>query len=209
MLAGFAQPILQCCAQCLGTYQEINMVILSDTLASVLEACKYRTDIVRHPDFLNMIMPPLIARWNAVDAAAPPGSGGGDPHQFKPLLEGLTSVAVAVGPAFEPFAPPVFKKCLDIIETTLIVMLSGHDGMGAGVGDPMEMGDYIDFDPMCVSLDLVAGIAEGVVPHARPCCAQAIFSICSCTAWRMSIQTCSRARLECWERWERLAQVTL
>ena len=59
LLAGFAQPILQCCAQCLGTYQEINMVILSDTLASVLEACKYRTDIVRHPDFLNMIMPPL------------------------------------------------------------------------------------------------------------------------------------------------------
>jgi transportin-1 len=166
LLAGLAQPVLQCCAQCLGTYQEINMVILCDTLATVLEACKHRTDIVRHPDFLNMIMPPLIARWNAVDAAAPPGSGGGDPHQFKPLLEGLTSVAVAVGPAFEPFAPPVFKKCLDIIETTLIVMLSGHDGMGGGVGDPMEMGDYIDFDPMCVALDLIAGIAEGV---GAPC----------------------------------------
>ena len=162
LLAGFAQPVLSCCAQCLGTYQEINMIILCDTLATVLEACKHRTDIVRHPDFLKMIMPPLIARWNAVDAAAPPGSGGGDPQQFKPLLEGLTSVAVAVGPAFEPFAPPVFKKCLDIIEATLIVMLSGHDGNGAGVGDPMEMGDYIDFDPMCVALDLIAGIAEGV-----------------------------------------------
>ena len=48
-------------------------------------------------------------------------------------------MAVAVGPAFEPFAPPVFKKCLDIIETTLIVMLSGHDGMGGGVNDPISI----------------------------------------------------------------------
>ena len=72
-------------------------------------------------------------------------------------MEGMTSVAAAVGPAFEPFAPPVFQKCLEIIETAMIVVL------GAEVSGEDHF-DYIDVDPMCVALDLIAGIAEGMGP---------------------------------------------
>ena len=141
LLIPYAQPMLQTCVQCLNSYQERNMVLVCDTMAFVIECCKSRHDIVRSPAFLQMMMPPLIARWD--------GLQNDDDHAFFPLMEGMTSVAAAVGAAFEPFAPPVFAKCITIIEKALDVGSSEY---------------YIDVDPMCVALDLIAGIAEGLGP---------------------------------------------
>ena len=147
LILPYAQPMLQTCVQCLNSYQERNMVLVCDTMAFVIECCKSRHDVVRSPQFLQMMMPPLIARWNSLKQA--------EDHQYVPIMEGMTSVAAAVGPGFEPFAPPVFSKCLDIIETAMIVVLGSEEA-----GE--DCFDYIDVDPMCVALDLVAGIAEGL-----------------------------------------------
>jgi hypothetical protein len=149
LLVPYAQPMLQTCVQCLNSYQERNMVLVCDTMAYVIECCRTRHDIVRSPGFLQMMMPPLISRWNSLKNA--------EDHAYVPLMEGMTSVAAAVGPAFEPFAPPVLKKCLDIIETAMIVVLGAEES-----GE--DHYDYIDVDPMCVALDLIAGIAEGLGP---------------------------------------------
>ena len=150
LLIPYAQPMLQTCVQCLNSYQERNMILVCDTMAFVIECCKSRHDIVRSPAFLQMMMPPLIARWNGLQNA--------DDHAFVPLMEGMTSVAAAVGAAFEPFAPPVFAKCITIIETAMIVVLGSEEA-----GEDSTY-DYIDVDPMCVALDLIAGIAEGLGP---------------------------------------------
>ena len=149
LIVKYAEPMLQTCVQCLNSYQERNTILVCDTMAFVIECCRTRHDIVRSPQFLNMMMPPLIARWNNLKNA--------EDHSYVPLMEGMTSVAAAVGPAFEPFAPPVFQKCLEIIETAMIVVL------GAEVSGEDHF-DYIDVDPMCVALDLIAGIAEGMGP---------------------------------------------
>jgi transportin-1 len=69
LLLPLAQPMLQTCVQCLNSYQEKNLILVCDTLAFVIECCKSRHDIVRSPQFLQMVMPPLIARWNLLKNA--------------------------------------------------------------------------------------------------------------------------------------------
>ncbi len=144
LLLPSAQLLLQTCTECLQSYQEGNINVLCDALSSIIDCCKSRQDIVRSPEFVQMVMPPLVRRWNLVKDDTD--------RRIMPLMEGLTSVAVALGPAFAPYAPPVLKRCISVIEVTLMVV---HSGL------PDEL-DYIDTDPMCVALDLLGALAEGL-----------------------------------------------
>jgi len=56
-------------------------------------------------------MPPLISKWNAL---------ADDNPELFPLLESLSSVAMAMGPGFFPFAAPVFERSVRIIANTLV-----------------------------------------------------------------------------------------
>lgn len=56
-------------------------------------------------------MNPLIAKWNSL-----PDNN----LNLLPLLECLTSIAMALGPSFQPYAFPIFHRCLKLIEMSLI-----------------------------------------------------------------------------------------
>ena len=56
------------------------------------------------PEFSKQLLMPLVARWNSL--------GDDDELTFLPLVECMVFVAVALGPAFAPFAPEVYARCV-------------------------------------------------------------------------------------------------
>ena len=57
-----------------------------------------------------MLMPPLIAKWNALKD---------EDKDLFPLLECLSSVATALQSGFLPYAEPVYFRCVSLVEQTL------------------------------------------------------------------------------------------
>ncbi|RAL39765.1 hypothetical protein DM860_003298 [Cuscuta australis] len=68
-----------------------------------------------------------------------------------PLLECFTSIAQALGTGFSQFAPPVFQRCINIIQTQQIAKV-GHASSGI----------QYDKEFIVCSLDLLSGLAEGL-----------------------------------------------
>ena len=62
------------------------------------------------PEFIELLMPPLIEKWNALRD---------DDKGLFPLLECLSSVATALQAGFIPYAQPVFARCKNLVERNL------------------------------------------------------------------------------------------
>ena len=62
------------------------------------------------PAALRTIMPPLVLKWQAL---------GDTDRELLPLLECLTSLAQALGPAFEPYAEAMYERCMRIVAMQL------------------------------------------------------------------------------------------
>jgi len=89
-------------------------------------------------------MPPLLNRWNQISD---------DDNGIFPLLECLSSVAIALGPGFIPYAQPIWQRCLNIIERTFVL----DDAFKRG-----ETEEKPDKDFIIVALDLLSGIFQGL-----------------------------------------------
>ena len=63
------------------------------------------------PEFINMLMPPLIQKWNQLKDE--------DKEIVFNLSECLSSVASALHSDFFPYAEPVFQRCVSLVEQTL------------------------------------------------------------------------------------------
>lgn len=62
------------------------------------------------PAALRTIMPPLVLKWQAL---------GDTDRELLPLLECLTSLAQALGTAFEPYAEAMYERCMRIVAMQL------------------------------------------------------------------------------------------
>jgi transportin-1 len=93
-------------------------------------------------------MPPLIEKWNLLKDT--------DKDLF-PLLECLSSVATALQSGFLPYCEPVFKRCVSLIEQTLMQSY-------AHCSNP-DAYEAPDKDFMIVALDLLSGLTEGLGHH--------------------------------------------
>jgi transportin-1 len=87
-------------------------------------------------------MPPLIEKWQQLSNS--------DKDLF-PLLECFTSIAHALGTGFTPFAEPVFRRCINIIQTQQLAK-----------ANPAAAGSQYDKEFIVCSLDLLSGLAEGL-----------------------------------------------
>ncbi|KAI3914033.1 hypothetical protein MKW98_010845 [Papaver atlanticum] len=131
--------ILQHLLCAFGKYQKRNLRIVYDAIGTLADAVGGELNQLQ---YLNILMPPLIAKWEQL-----PNS---DKDLF-PLLECFTSIAQALGPGFYQFAEPVFKRCLNLIQTQLLAKV-----------DPSSAGVQYDREFIVCSLDLLSGIAEGL-----------------------------------------------
>lgn len=70
-----------------------------------------------------------------------------------PLLECLSSVTIALGAGFAPFAPPVFARCLAILHQNLAQINSFANG---------ESVELPEKDFLITALDLLSGLVQGL-----------------------------------------------
>ncbi|CAK9304599.1 unnamed protein product [Gordionus sp. m RMFG-2023] len=122
-------------------YQQKNLLILYDAIGTLADSVGNH---LNKPEYINMLMPPLIAKWNTIPD---------DSKDLFPLLECLSSIATALNMGFLQYAEPVYKRCLSLIQQNLELAIK------SGSSNEIEPPDK---DFMIVALDLLSGIAEGL-----------------------------------------------
>eukprot|EP01027_Heterolobosea_sp_BB2_P015739 GEZU01022513.1.p1 GENE.GEZU01022513.1~~GEZU01022513.1.p1 ORF type:complete len:446 (-),score=191.52 GEZU01022513.1:491-1717(-) len=145
-LSPYLRPILETMSQAFRKYQAKNLLILYDAVGTLADAVG--SDL-NNPDSINLLMPPLMHKWNVLQDT--------DKNLF-PLLECLTSVAGALGSGFIPFAPPVFQRCLSLIENTIM-----SNVVATQTGE-----EPVDKEFIVCALDLLSGLAEGLQANIEP-----------------------------------------
>lgn len=142
-LVPFLVPVLQACMAAYAKYQAKNLLILYDALGTMAETLGRD---LNKPEFINILLPPIVARWNQLHD---------DDTRLFPLLECMTFIVTALGDGFMQYAPPVYARCLRLIEAILTAEMNG-------VPNPPDK-DFI----VC-SLDLIGGLAEGLREKIDP-----------------------------------------
>ncbi|KAF2297988.1 hypothetical protein GH714_006855 [Hevea brasiliensis] len=138
-LAPYLETILQHLMCAFGRYQRRNLRIVYDAISTLADAVRVK---LNQPRYLEILMPPLIAKWQQLSDS--------DKDIF-PLLECFASIAQALGTGFSQFAGPVFRRCINIIQSQQLAKV-----------DPASTGVQYDKEFVVCSLDLVSGLAEGL-----------------------------------------------
>lgn len=129
-------------------YQNKNLLILYDAIGTLAESAG---EAINQPQYVGKIMPGLLTKWDSIS---------NEDRCLFPLLECLTSLAMALKVGFKPFAEPIFKRCLVLIDMTLRQELAA-----ANMPDHYDLPDR---DIMIVSLDMISGMAEGMGSDIGP-----------------------------------------
>ena len=149
--------ILQFLMHAFGKYQQKNMLILYDAIGTLAESVG---DMLNQPQCVSLLMPPLMQRWQQLSD---------DDRAIFPLFECLGSVATSLGEGFVPFAPPVYQRCLQIIQRTLEEQKTAeqrnqHEQAKGAAADY----EYVDLEFIVCALDLLSGVTEGLGQHIEP-----------------------------------------
>ncbi|XP_010526881.1 PREDICTED: transportin-1-like [Tarenaya hassleriana] len=131
--------ILQHLMCAFGKYQRRNLRIVYDAIGTLADSVGGE---LNKPACLEILMPPLIAKWQQLSNS--------DKDLF-PLLECFTSIAQALGVGFSQFAPSVFQRCMDILQSQQLAKV-----------DPASAGVQYDKEFIVCSLDLLSGLSEGL-----------------------------------------------
>src|SRR5206468_1517754 len=122
-LQPYCAVIIRQFVQCFSTFKDRNMVLLYDCVQTLAE---HVGEQLKSPELVDLLMPALIGRWNTVSDQA---------REMFPLLECLSYVATALGGSFEPFAQPIFTRCITIIHQNLEEAIRATNNPGHDVPD--------------------------------------------------------------------------
>ncbi|KAK9728992.1 hypothetical protein K7432_000629 [Basidiobolus ranarum] len=140
-LIPYLEPILRNLIFAFQKYQQKNLLILYDAIGTLADSVG---SALNKKEYIDVLMPPLIEKWQSV---------GDDDRDLFPLLECLSSVAAALEVGFAPFAPPVYQRCVHLVNNTLVQTQMYHQN------PTMELPDK---DFMIVALDLLSGLVQGL-----------------------------------------------
>ncbi|PCH36569.1 ARM repeat-containing protein [Wolfiporia cocos MD-104 SS10] len=146
-LAPYLDPVLRNLVMAFDKYQHKNMLILYDAVGTLADAVG---SALQNPAFVDILMPSLLKRW---------GKLKDDDEDLVPLLECLASVTIAMGPAFQPFAGPVFERCSNIVHSSLLQYQAYQQNPDL---------DEPDRSFLVVALDLLSGLTQGLGMALEP-----------------------------------------
>ncbi|CAG8640503.1 13232_t:CDS:10, partial [Acaulospora colombiana] len=147
MLNPFLEPVLQNLVLAFDKYQQKNLLILYDAVGTLADAVGVG---MQNPTLLQILMRPLEQKWSKL---------GDDDDDLVPLLECLTSVTIAAGPAFANWAPTVYERCYRIIHTSLLQYTTWQQNQDL---------DEPDRSFIIVALDLLSGLVQGLGMQLAP-----------------------------------------
>ncbi|KAJ8926914.1 hypothetical protein NQ314_020766 [Rhamnusium bicolor] len=142
--------ILETLVFAFSKYQHKNLLILYDAIGTLADSVGSH---LNKPDFINLLMPPLIHKWNILKD---------EDKDLFPLLEWFffsvyRGVATALQSGFLPYCEPVYCRCVSLVHHTLCLHM-------ANIQNPDQC-EAPDKDFMIVALDLLSGLAEGLNGH--------------------------------------------
>ncbi|KAF5375543.1 hypothetical protein D9615_009146 [Tricholomella constricta] len=146
-LAPYLEPVLRNLVFAFDLYQHKNMLILYDAVGTLADAVGRALQDSR---YVEILMPPLTNKWAKLKD---------DDDNLIPLLECLASVTIAMGPAFLPYAGPVFERCNNIIHHSLLQYQQYQQNP--------EL-DEPDKSFLVVALDLLSGLTQGLGMALEP-----------------------------------------
>lgn len=88
-------------------YQAKNLLILYDAVGTLADSVGCR---LADPDVRDLLMTPLMEKWMALSD---------EDRELYPLLECISSIAIAMQQDFVPYTPQVFNRCLQFIENNI------------------------------------------------------------------------------------------
>lgn len=109
-LSPYLEIVFTRLAVCFQRYRAKNIQNLFDAVHTILE-CVGPTVIAQHPKVVDILIPPLLERWNNV---------ADDDRDIWALFELMTAVATNFGSLFVPFAGDVYNRALQILSESLI-----------------------------------------------------------------------------------------
>jgi hypothetical protein len=142
-LVPFLVPVCQALMAAYGKYQAKNLLILYDAIGTLAETLGSH---LNKPEYVNILLPPLVGRWNELHD---------DDVRLFPLLECMMYVVTALGEGFLQYAPPVYARCLRLVESTLAAEMN-------------QVPNPPDRDFIICSLDLIGGLVEGIREKMEP-----------------------------------------
>lgn len=146
-LAPYLDPVLRNLVFAFEKYQHKNMLILYDAIGTLADAVGRALAV---PAYVEILMPSLTNKWAKLKD---------DDEDLIPLLECLASVTIAMGPAFLPYAGPVFERCKNIIHNSLLQYQAYQQNS--------EL-DEPDKSFLVVALDLLSGLTQGLGMGLEP-----------------------------------------
>ncbi|KAJ3028882.1 UNVERIFIED_CONTAM: Transportin-1 [Siphonaria sp. JEL0065] len=156
----FLPHILQTLSIAFTKYQHKNLLILYDAVGTLADSVG---PALNNPPYIEVLLAPLITKWGIIHD---------DDRDIFPLLECLSSVAIALGPGFQQMAPPVWERCLRIIQANLHKQVQHKEATAQG---HPEAAEEPDMDFVIVALDLLSGVVQGLgtgamelVTHSNP-----------------------------------------
>lgn len=158
MLIPYLKPILEHLRVGFDRFQHKNLLILYDAILTLADSVG---PALSQPEYIELLVPPLLAKWEHI---------GDEDRGLVSLLEVgillllclcecLSSVAVALGPGFQPFAVPVFKHTHHLIHQVLMQDQQYQQGT---ILDPP------DKEFLVAALDLMSGLVQGLGNDLSP-----------------------------------------
>jgi len=146
-LAPYLEPILRNLAFAFDLYQPKNMPVLYDAIGTLADAVGRA---LQNPTFVEILMSPITTKWAEFKD---------DDEELIVLFECLLSVTIAVGPAFLPYAPPVFDRCTNIIFNSILQdqAFQIHPDL-----------DEPDNAFLVIALDLLSGLTQALGMSLEP-----------------------------------------
>lgn len=139
----FVDSITECFTRAAQIYQLKSRMLLFDAVAELAENSPA---VLFYPQFHSNVLKPLVNRY--IDLAPD------QELELLPLMEVIASIAMNTSDKFLDFANPVYQKTKSLLEDQVTTTVSRKD---KGEEPP-------DLDLLNTSIDLVAGIAEGIGP---------------------------------------------
>jgi len=140
-IAPYLEPVLRNLVFAFEKYQHKNLLILYDAVGTLADAVGRA---LQNPLYVDILMPPLTGKWAKLRD---------DDEDLIPLLECLASVTIAMGPAFLPYAGPVFNRCNNLIHHSLLQYQQYQQNPDL---------DEPDKSFLVVALDLLSGLTQGL-----------------------------------------------
>ncbi|CCX15054.1 armadillo-type protein [Pyronema domesticum] len=154
VLEPYIKVIIQQFVTAMRQYKDRNMFILYDCVQTLAE---HVSEALAQDDLVAILMPALIERWKKVKD---------DSRELFPLLECLSYVSTALGAKFQPFASPIFHRCISIIHQNLEKQMAFNQNPAL---------DEPEKDFLVTSLDLLSALIQALdsqsgqlVAEARP-----------------------------------------